>query len=50
MAIIAAVMVAAAFFSLFFENKQAETELDDLLNGKEPDSSAEPAEPAEPET
>ena len=50
LAIVAAVLCAAAFFSLFFEKKQAETELDDVLNGKEPDSSTEPTEPVEPET
>ena len=50
MAIVAAVLCAAAFFSLFYEKKQAETELDDLLNGKEPESSTEPTEPVEPET
>ena len=48
LAIVAAVLCAAAFFSLFYEKKQAETELDDLLNGKEPNEPDEPAEPAEP--
>jgi hypothetical protein len=36
LAVLAVIMFVAAIFSLFFEKKETETELNDLLNGSRP--------------